>query len=152
MTVYTKILKLRATLPLHTPKTPKHYLLQIRRRQALNNTSAIHEPRPEYPVRILEHAILERHHDELRSMEPRLDQPTDILRVREVQGGVDLVQNVHGCRLELQEGEDEGEGDQGSSRVEFRSKYGVREMGKVHTFVHRSAPSDSASRPCPAPP
>jgi hypothetical protein len=34
--------------------------------------------------------------------------------VREIEGGVDFVEDVHGCGFELEEGHDEGEGDEGA--------------------------------------
>lgn len=95
-----------AVKPTEEKKSP-----QIRRRQRLHHTCALAEPRPKDAVRVLEHAVLERHDNELRPFEPRLDQAANVLRVRQVQRGVDLVQDVHGRRLELEEGHDEGEGD-----------------------------------------
>ena len=81
------------------------------RRQRLNNTRAIHKPGPEDPIRIRKHAVLETDDDELAAAEARADQAADVLRVRQVEGGVDFVQDVHGCGGVLQEGEDEGKGD-----------------------------------------
>jgi hypothetical protein len=88
--------------------------LHIRRRQRLHHTRTIHEPRPEDPVRIRKHAVLQTHDDELAAAEARADQAADVLRVRQVEGRVDLVEDVHGCWRVLEEGEDEGEGDEGS--------------------------------------
>lgn len=91
--------------------------LHIRRRERLDNTSTVHEPRPENPVRVREHAILQTDHDELTAAEARADQSADVLRVGKVEGGVDFVENVHGCWGVLEEGEDEGEGDEGTGEV-----------------------------------
>lgn len=82
-------------------------LLRVRRRQCLNHTGTFTKPRLENAVGILEHAILERHNNELRSLESGLDQATDILRVRQVESGVDLVENVHWRWLELQKRHDQ---------------------------------------------
>jgi hypothetical protein len=48
-------------------------LIEIRRSQCLNNTSALREPGPKNPIRILEHAILQTNHDELAALESRLN-------------------------------------------------------------------------------
>ena len=53
----------------------------IRRRKSLNHTRAITKPRLENPIRILKHAILQTDYDKLRSLEPRLDQAADVLRM-----------------------------------------------------------------------
>ena len=37
--------------------------------------------------------------------------------MREVERGVNFVEDVHGCGLELKEGEDEGEGDEGAEKL-----------------------------------
>ena len=58
-------------------------------------------------IRILEHAILQTDDNELGALEARLDQTTDILRMRQVKRGIDLVQDVHWCGLELEQGHDE---------------------------------------------
>lgn len=86
--------------------------LQVRSGETLHHARALLEAGPEDAVRVLEHAVLETYHDELTALEPRLDQAANVLRMREVQGRVDFVEDVHGCRLELEEGEDEGEGYQ----------------------------------------
>jgi hypothetical protein len=85
--------------------------LHIRRRQRLHHTRAIHKPRAENPVRVRKHAVLQTDDDELAAAEARADQPADVLRVREVEGRVDFVEDVHGRGRVLEEGEDEGEGD-----------------------------------------
>lgn len=103
---------------LHTPTptnaSPFPPSPQIRRRQHLHHTSPLTKPRPKNTIRILKHAILQTHHDELAPLEPRLDQAPDILRVGEIERGVDFVEDVHGRGLELEEGHDEGEGDEGA--------------------------------------
>lgn len=94
----------------HQPKPPR--LLQIRRRQRLHHTRALAEAGTEDAVRVLEHAVLERHDNKLRPLEARFDEAADVLSVRQVQRRVHLVQDVHGRRLELEQGHDEGEGDE----------------------------------------
>lgn len=69
----------------------------------------VHELRPEEHVGVIEHAVLEADHDELRVLEVVLEHLSDVLRVGEVEGGVNLVQDVEGRRLEEEQGEDEGE-------------------------------------------
>ena len=76
-------------------------------RQSLDHARPFAEPRLEYAVRILEHSIFQAHDDELRALELRLDETSNVLRVRQVESGVDLVQDVHRCRLELEQGHDE---------------------------------------------
>lgn len=80
-------------------------------RGALDDGSSVSEARPEEHVRVREEALLERDDDELRALEARSEQLPDVLRVRQVEGGVNLVQNVHRRGLELQQGHDEGERD-----------------------------------------
>lgn len=85
--------------------------LQIRRRERLHHARSLAESRPEDAVGVLEHAVLETDDDELRALEPGLDQTANVLRVRQVERRVDFVENVHGRGLELEESHDEGEGD-----------------------------------------
>lgn len=79
------------------------YSLHVSRGKCLNNTGTLAEPCAEDAVGVLEHAVLQGHHDELGALEASLDQATDVLGVGQVQRGVDLVENVHWRRLELQE-------------------------------------------------
>ena len=88
---------------------PRLRLLEVRRRERLHHTGALAEARAEDAVRVLEHAVLEGDDDELGAAEPGLDEAADVLRVRQVERRVHLVQDVHGRRLELQERHDEGE-------------------------------------------
>lgn len=92
-------------------------LLHIRRRESLDHTRAIHKPCPENAVRVREHAILQTDDDELTAAEARADQATDVLGVREIESGVDFVENVHGCWGVLEQGKDEGEGDERSRGI-----------------------------------
>lgn len=85
------------------------FLLEIRCRQRLDVTCSFAEPRPEDAVGILEHAVLERDDDELGALETCLDQATNVLCMRQIQSGINLVQDVHGSGLELEEGHDEGQ-------------------------------------------
>ena len=82
---------------------------QIRRSKRLYNTRTLTESRPEYPVRVLKHAILQTDDDELTSLEPRLDESTNVLGMGQIESGIDLVQNVHRSRFALKKGEDERE-------------------------------------------
>jgi len=87
------------------PSTPHHRsLLHIRRRESLDHTRTIHESRPENAVRVREHAVLQTDDDELTAAEARADQATDVLSVREIESGVDFVENVHGCWGVLEQG------------------------------------------------
>ena len=119
--------------------------LEIRRGKRLHDAGALAEPRLEDPVRVLKHAVLETDDDELRPLEARLDQAADVLRVREVERGVDLVEYVHGRRLELEQRHDEGEGDEGSRQSQTRPDRGIRiysqaerrKEGNVSVIAHR---------------
>lgn len=76
----------------------------IRRRKRLNNTRAIHEPRPKYAIRIRKHSIFQTDNDKLTAFEPRPDQAANILRMREIECCVDFVQDIHWRRRVLEEG------------------------------------------------
>jgi hypothetical protein len=88
--------------------------LEIRRSQRLHHTSTLRKPRPENPIRVHEHAILQTDNNKLAALKSGLDKATDVLGVRKIEGGVDFVEDVHGCGLELQESHDEREGDKGA--------------------------------------
>lgn len=68
-----------------------------------NHTGPLTEPRPKHAIRILKHAILQTHHNELTPLKPRLDQSPNILCMRQVQRRVHLVQDIHRRGLELKE-------------------------------------------------
>lgn len=85
-----------------------------------DDAGALGEAGAEDAVGVLEHAVLERHYDELRVLEARLDDAPDVLRVAQVQRRVHLVQDVHGRRLELEERQDQRQRDQ---RSVFRSVF-----------------------------
>lgn len=72
-----------------------------------DNTGSFTKPRPKNPVCVLEHTILQTHHNELTALEPGLDQSTNVLSMRQVQSGIHFVQNVHGCRLELEKSQNQ---------------------------------------------
>lgn len=74
---------------------------QIRRCQTLHHTRPVLKPRPINPICVLKHAIFQRDDNKLTSLKPRLDKPSDILRVRQIERGVDFVQDVHGRWFEL---------------------------------------------------
>jgi hypothetical protein len=88
--------------------------LEIRRSQRLHHTSTLREPCPENPIRVHEHAILQTDNNKLTTLKPGLDEATDVLGVGKIEGGVDFVEDIHGRWFELQEGHDEGEGDEGA--------------------------------------
>lgn len=87
--------------------------LQFPGRHHTNDTGPLGEPRPKHTIRILEHPILQTNHHELTPLEPRLDQAPNVLRMRQIQRSINLVEDIHRSGLELQQREDEGEGDQG---------------------------------------
>jgi len=89
-------------------------LVEIRCSQCLHHTRAFGEPCPENSIRILEHAIFQTYHDELTALESRLDKPTDVLGVGEIEGSIDFIEDVHGGGFELEQCHDEGEGDEGA--------------------------------------
>lgn len=82
-------------------------LLHVSWSKGLYNTGTLAESRPENPVCVLEHAILQRDNNELRSLESRLDQTADVLRVRQIQSSVNLIKNVHWGGFELQKRHDQ---------------------------------------------
>ena len=79
----------------------RHRLLQVCSSQTLYNTRTLLKARPEYPISILKHAILQADHNKLAASEPGLDQSANILCVRKVQRGINFVENIHRRRLEL---------------------------------------------------
>ena len=89
----------------------------VRWRQRLDYRGTLLEPGSENPVCILEHAILQTDNDELTALESSLDQPTNILRMRQIERGIDFVEDVHRRWLELEERHDQGEGDERSGRI-----------------------------------
>lgn len=101
----------------HPSALPIISLLHICRRERLNHTRTIHESCPENAVGVCEHAVLQTDDDELTAAEARADQTTDVLGVRKIESGVNLVKNVHGCWRVLEQREDEGEGDEGSRGI-----------------------------------
>ena len=76
-------------------------------RSSFDDAGAIAESRAEKDVRVREEALFERDDDELRPAEPRAEQLADVLRVREVQCRVDLIQDVHRRGLELKQRHDQ---------------------------------------------
>ena len=76
-------------------------------RSSFDDASAVAESRAEKDVRVREEALFERDDDELRPAEPCAEQLADVLRVREVQCRVDLVQDVHRRWLELKQRHDQ---------------------------------------------
>lgn len=78
----------------------------------LDDTCPISELGPEQYIRIVEQPILQTDDDELRALEPILEQLADMLRMRKIQSRIDLVQNVHRRGLELEERHDERQSDE----------------------------------------
>ena len=66
-------------------------LLEIPRGKGLYHTGTLAKPGPEYAVCVLEHAILETDDDKLRPFKPRLDEPANVLCMRQIEGSVHLV-------------------------------------------------------------
>ena len=77
-------MKRRAQMPAKIYKSEPRISSQISRRQSLHHTRALTKPRPEYPIRVLEHAIFQANHDELGTFEPRLDETADVLSMGEI--------------------------------------------------------------------
>lgn len=88
--------------------------LKIRSSQRLNNTSPLTKPRPKDAIGILKHAILQTNNNKLTALEPGFDQSSNILCMWQIERSVYLVENVHGRWLELEQGHDERQGDEGS--------------------------------------
>ena len=53
----------------------------------------------ENDVCVVEHALLQRHNDELRLWKVRADHAADVLRVAQIQRGIHLIQDVDWRRL-----------------------------------------------------
>ena len=100
--------------PTHRNRTAYHSSLQILRSQHLYQTRPLLKPGAKDPIRVLKHAVLQTHHNKLTTLEPSLDQPTNILRMAQIQRRIDLIQDIHGRGFELQESEDQGESDEGA--------------------------------------
>jgi hypothetical protein len=82
----------------------------------LYDTRPISEFRPEEHIGIVEQAIFQADDDKLGSFESVLEQFTDMLGMREIQGSVHFIQDIHGRWLELEQRHDEGQGDEGSMK------------------------------------
>lgn len=80
----------------------------------MNHARAFTEACPEYSVGILEHAILQTDDNELRTLEPCLDETANILRMGKIQSSVNFVENIHRRRLELKKCHNEREGNKRS--------------------------------------
>jgi hypothetical protein len=85
-------------------------------RRALDDARPVAEARLEEHVRVREQALLEADDDELAALEARAEELPDVLRVREVERGVDLVEDVHRRGLELQERQDQRQRDERPAR------------------------------------
>lgn len=71
----------RPRTPYPRPDRPPARSPQVRSGETLHHARALLEAGPEDAVRVLEHAVLQTHHDELAALEPRLDQAADVLRM-----------------------------------------------------------------------
>ena len=90
-------------------------MIQVRRaalRGTLDDASAVAKAGAKEDIRISEEALLERDDDELGAAEACAEERADVLRVREVERSVDLVEDVHRRGLELQQRHDQRERDQ----------------------------------------
>ncbi len=90
-------------------------MIQVRRaalRGALDHASAVAEAGTEEDVCISKEALLQRDDDELCAAEAGAEESADVLGMREVERGVDLVEDVHRRGLELQQRHDQRERDE----------------------------------------
>jgi hypothetical protein len=94
-------------LPLALSTTLVLRICRVALRSALNYARAVADARGEQEVRVREEALFGRDDDELRTAEARAEERADVLRVREVERRVDLVEDVHRRRLELQQCHDQ---------------------------------------------
>ncbi|KAI3480486.1 hypothetical protein L1887_57332 [Cichorium endivia] len=78
----------------------------------LDETGAVPEARAEEHVGVGKEPFLERHDDKLAAPEPVAEELANVLRVAQVERRIDLVQDVHRRRLELQQTHDEAERNQ----------------------------------------
>mmetsp|Transcript_126419 Transcript_126419/g.307199 ORF Transcript_126419/g.307199 Transcript_126419/m.307199 type:complete len:273 (+) Transcript_126419:101-919(+) len=77
-----------------------------------HSRNTIHKLGAEDNVGVVEHPLLERHHNELRLAEMCPQHGANVLRVRKVQRRVNLIEDVHRSGLEQQQREDEGQSQQ----------------------------------------
>lgn len=82
----------------------------------LNDTRSIPESRLEQHIGIGKESLLETDNDKLAALEAIAKQLADMLRVLQIECGVDFVENVHGRGFELEERHDEGKGDERATR------------------------------------
>ena len=90
-------------------------LIQIRRAalcSPLDDTRAVSEACTKEDVSVREEALLERDDDKLRATKTRAKERANMLCMRKIKRGVDLVQYVHRRWLELQQCHDQRERDQ----------------------------------------
>jgi len=64
---------------MHNNEIQLHVSFHVSRRKCLDSTGPIRKPRPENPICVLEHAILQTDNNELGTLESSLDQATDVL-------------------------------------------------------------------------
>ena len=82
-------------------------------RAVLSNSNALHLAAVVLELNLVQHVgvaeqtLLEGNNQELAVLEKTLDHEADVLGVRQVQGGVDLVQDVQRGRLVLEQGKNE---------------------------------------------
>ena len=90
-------------------------MIQVRRAalgRTLDDASAVAEASTKEDIGVSEEALLEGDDDKLCAAETGAEERADMLRVREVERGVDLVEDVHRRRLELQQRHDQRERNQ----------------------------------------
>jgi hypothetical protein len=76
-------------------------------RCSLDNRRAVAEFGLEQDIRVCEETFLQRNDNELRAFESRSEELANVLGMGQIEGGVDLVEDVHGCRLELEQSHDQ---------------------------------------------
>ena len=79
-----------------------------------NNARTVSELCSEQHIGIIKQPVLQTDHNELRILEPILEQLPDMLGMGEIERGVDFVQNVHWSRFELEQRHNQREGDERS--------------------------------------
>jgi hypothetical protein len=82
-------------------------LFQVSWCKGLDNTGSLAESCSEDSIGILEHSVLQTDDNELTAFEASFDESANVLCVRQIKSSIHLIEDIHGCRLELKKGHNE---------------------------------------------
>ena len=94
------------------PLNPNQLISSVYLNTDLDDTRTVPKPRPEEYIRVREQPLFEGYDDELAPLEPITEELANMLCMLQVQRCVDLVENVHWRRLELQKRHNEAQRDE----------------------------------------